>query len=89
MIFQQREQPLRMSIMDDPAKVFCISTIIPEFLDVSTNLKYELFAQVSVHNDIVWGDACLAGIHKSPESDLLCSEINVRALVYDNRTLPT
>ena len=89
MVFEQIEQPLRMSIMDDPAKVFCVSAVIPELLDVSTNLNYELFAQISMHYDIVRCDACLTGIHKSPESDLLCCEVNVRALVDYDRTLAT
>ncbi len=76
-----------MSIVNDSAKVFCISAIIPEFFDVSTYLKDELFAQISMYNDIVWRYTCLASIHKSTESYLLCSEINVGALVNDEGTL--
>ena len=75
--------------MDNPAKVCYISAIIPELLDIFTNLKDELFAQIIVHNDIVWRDACLAGIHKSPESDFLSCEINFRALIDNYWTLST
>ena len=87
MIFEQREHPLRMIIVNDSSHVFCISAIIPELFYVSTHLRDELFAQISLNYDIVRSYTCLAGIHKSSKSDLLSSEVNIGGLVDDDGTL--